>query len=279
MALWNSGVTWNSGALWSPTTPSSVTPSRNTQPKPKRSKKMRRSEYYPELLSQRPEWHMNFANKLPTYAAVLGLTPAQLNNAIADNLTLAYGLGDWISAVRELGPAATGALRVLETGTGGDAFSFTAFAPPPPPTLPAGVTLVLPGALTRTFGLVKGIKGNPSYSEAMGLDLGIVGSELAPPPPGEILAPDLTAILLPGDLNQYVRLKFLKRGHEYVVIESHRGGGAWAMLTQTNQSPYVDERDLLVAGQAEVREYRARYWDNAKPSSDWCNVLKVTVGP
>lgn len=276
MALWNSSVTWNSNALWSP---SAVPPAASQRNAKTKRNTMQRAKYYPNTLAERPEWHTNFAVKLPIYAAVLGLTPAQLNNAIADNLYLAYGLGDWISAVRELGPAATGALRVLETGTGGDPFTFTTLAPPPPPTLPAGITVVMPGALDRTFGLVQAIKGNPAYTEAMGLDMGIVGSEMAPPPPGEILAPDLSAILLPGDLNQYVRLKFLKRGHEYVVIESRRGSGAWEVLTQTNQSPYVDERDLLVAGQAEVREYRARYWDNAKPSSDWCNVVRVTVGP
>ena len=276
MPLWNSGVTWTSGALWGPAAPPSFPAPANT--KTKRST-MKRTYYYPIALAQRPEWHTNFAAKLALYGPTLGLTTAQVNNGVADNLYLAHGLGDWISAVREFGPAATGALRVLESGTGGDAFTFTAFTAPTLPTLPAGVTEVLPGALTRTFGLVQAIKGLPGYTESMGLDMGIVGSELAPPPPGTVAAPELSPTLIPGDANQYVRLKFIKRGHEYVVIQSRRGAGAWEELTQSNKSPYIDDRDLLLVGTAEVREYRARFWDNGTPSSDWCSIVKVTVGP
>ena len=222
---------------------------------------------------------MNLAAKLPGYGPGLGLLTAQINNSVADNLTLAYGLGEWIGAVRELGPAATANLRVLENGTGGDPFAFTTFAAPTPPTLPAGADPVLPGALRRVFNLVQVIKSLPGYTEAIGLDLGIVGSEVAPPPPGQIDPPELTAMVIPGNANQYVRLKFYKRGHEYAVIESRRGGGAWEQIAQSNKSPFVDERALLVPGQAEVREYRARFWDGGEPSSDWCNVLTVTVGP
>ena len=240
---------------------------------------MARKKYYPNRIEERGPWHNNLATKLAIYAGILELSPTETNQAIADNLTLAYGLGAWRLNQHTVGPACTAALADLASGTGGDPFVFPTVTVPTPPTLPVGITSVLPGALDRTFLLVKEIKAKKTYTLAMGLDMGIVGSEMAPPPPGEILAPDLSAILLPGDLNQYVRLKFLKRGHEYVVIESRRGSGAWEVLTQTNQSPYVDERDLLVAGQAEVREYRARYWDNAKPSSDWCNVVRVTVGP
>lgn len=276
MPLWNSGVSWNSGALWGPASPPSVPAPRNTKQK---ASTMQRSYYYPTVLAERPEWHTNFAAKLLIYGPMLDLSPAQINTAAADNLYLAYALGEWIKRVREFGPAATGALRVLESGTGGDGFTFTAFTPPTLPTLPGGVTEVLPGALTRTFGLVQAIKGAPGYTEAMGLDLGIVGSEQAPPPPGGVLPPELSAILIPGDANQYVRLKFIKRGHEYVVIESRRGTDAWEQLTQNNKSPYIDKRTLLNPGTAELRDYRARFWDNGQPSSDWCNVVKVTVGP
>jgi len=276
MTLWNSGVTWNSGALWGPPAVPAFPAPQNTQT---RRNTMQRANYYPALLAQRPEWHINFAAKLPIYGPTLGLTTAQINNAVADNLYLAHGLGDWISAVREFGPAATGALRVLESGTGGAAFAFTVFTAPTLPTLPAGVTEVLPGALTRTFGLVQVVKGLPGYTEAMGLDMGIVGSEVVPPPPGDVPAPELTATVIPGDANQYVRLKFFKRGHEYVVIESRRGAGAWEMIAQSNSSPYIDDRNLLAAGTAEVREYRARFWDDGTSCSDWCNVVKVTVGP
>lgn len=276
MALWSSGVTWSSGVLWGPAPPAPLPASSNTQ---RKRNNMKRSEYYPQILTAQPEWHTNFAAKAQEYGPTLPLTDAQVNHTVADNERLAYGLGDWIKQVREFGPAATGSLEVLRYGTGGAAFTFTAFNAPPLPALPPGVTEVLPGALNRTFALVQVIKGLPGYTEAIGLDMGIVGSELAAPPPGETPPPEVKATVIPGDANQYVRLKFFKRGHEYVVIESRRGAGAWEEIAQRNKSPYVDERDLLAAGMAEVREYRARFWDAGAPSSDWCDVLRVTVGP
>ena len=84
---------------------------------------------------------------------------------------------------------------------------------------------------------------------------------------------------IPGQTFEYARVKFYKDGHEYVVLECRRGNGDWEELVQSNKSPYIDNRPLLVANQAEVLEYRARFWDNGAPSSGWCDVAKVTVGP
>jgi hypothetical protein len=241
---------------------------------------MKRKYFYPADFAERPEWHANLALKLQLYGLALGLTPAEINAGVADNLLLAYALGVWITNVREYAPACTAILETLARGTGVDPFVFPTCTAPPLPTLPAGITAVLPGALDRTMRLAKRIKTLHGYTESIGLDLGIVGSELPPPPPpGEVPAPSLAATVISGDANQYVRLKFLKKGHEYVMIESRRGSGAWEELAQSNKSPFIDNRALLVAGQAEVREYRARFWDNGVPSSDWCDVAKVTVGP
>ena len=40
-----------------------------------------------------------------------------------------------------------------------------------------------------------------------------------------------------------------------------------------------DTRPLLVPGVAEVREYRAMFWDKGQPSGEWCDVAKITVSP
>ncbi len=182
--------------------------------------------------------------------------------------------------MREFGPASTASLRVLKKGTGGDPFAFTTYTVPTPPTLPVGADPVLAGALDRTFGLIKGLKGQPGFTLAMGLDMGIVGSEVpVPPPPGSFPPPDIFLKIIAGTLNQYVSVRFYKYGHEYVVIESRRGTGPWEQIAQSNKSPYIDNRDLLVAGVAEVREYRARFWDNGASTSEWCDVARITVGP
>ncbi len=208
----------------------------------------------------------------------MGLTPAEVDKAVADNLMLAYGLGDWISNVRDYAPACTSSLKDLSSGTGVTPYAFPVCTAPPPPTLPAGITGVLPGALERTFDLVQILKHSSGYTEAAGIDLGIVGSEAPAPPPGES-SPRVTVEVILGSLNEAGRIKFFKDGHMGIWLECRRNGGAWEYLTATPKSPYVDDRPLLVAGQPEVREYRARFWDDGVPNGDWCDVAKVTVGP
>lgn len=276
MALWNSGATWSSGQLWGPSAPAGPT-FENTQ---KHQPKMKRQPYYPKNLGDQPEWHTNFATKLPGYAAALTLSQAEEDAGVADNLTLAYGLGGWIVAVREHSTACTRSLETLAMGTGSTNFVFPTPQLPPPPTLPGGITGVKPGALQRTFDLVQTIKRKPGYTEEMGLDLGIVGPEAPPPPPeGDAPVPRLTMAAIPGDHHEIARGKFYKDGHEYILVECRRNGGAWESLGLFNKSPFYDERPLLVAGQAEVREYRARFFDDGQNSSGWCNVAIVTVGP
>jgi hypothetical protein len=254
MALWNSGATWSSGQLWGPSATAGPT-FENTK---KHQPNMKRQPYYPKNLGDQPEWHTNFATKLPTHAAALPLTQPEEDAGVADNLIMGYGLGGWILAVREHSTACTASLETLSSGTGAANFAFPVFTPPAPPTLPAGITGVKPGALDRIFKLVKLIKTRPGYTPEIGLDLGIIGPELPPPPPpGEEPPPRIQVKAVSGPNHQIGRVKFFKDGHEYVVIESRRAGGAWEQIAQSNKSPFLDERALLVAGQAEVREYRA----------------------
>lgn len=281
MALWNSGATWNSGVLWGPAAPPSGPPSRNRD---RKSKTMKRNDYYPNRQAEQPEWHTNFAAKLQQYGPALPLTTGQIANGAADNLLLAYGLGEWIVNVREFGPACTADLGRLLTGTGEAAFAFTGYAAPAAPALPPGADPVTPGALTRTFDLVQIIKRSPGYTEAIGLDMGVVGSEDTSGGGSSAggstdAVPRIKLSIEQGTDHQNVVLKFIKDGHEGVWIEGRRGSGGWEFLTTTTRSPWLDTRALLNATQAEVREYRARFWDGTQPKGDWCDVAKITVAP
>lgn len=277
MALWSDGSTYNSGVLWSPAIPSPGGSSRQNN-RIHNHKNMLRQDFYPSILSARPEWHTHLALKLPELGPGLPLTVAQINNGIADNLYMAYALGPWLTNIRELGPAATACVKDLAAGTGGDLFAFTPYNLPAMPVLPAGIDPMLPGALDRIFGLVKIIKGSPGYTLTKGLDMGIVGSEAPAPPPGTI-SPRITVTAISGVSHQYARVKFIKDGHEYVIIESRRGGGNWEDLGMTKTSPFTDMRPLLVAGQAEIREYRARFFDNSQPNGEYSDIARVTLSP
>lgn len=136
MALWSSGVLWSSLATWGPSAPPSGPTQRNA--KVRTHTHMKHNKFYPRSVAQRPEWHTNLAAKLLQYGPTLGLSTTQVNNGVADNLYLAYGLGDWINNVREFAPSCTAILKTLSTGTGGEAFVFTPYVAPALPTLPVG---------------------------------------------------------------------------------------------------------------------------------------------
>jgi hypothetical protein len=271
MPTWNSGAQWSAGSLWGPSSPTSPV---YTNPK-KKQRTMKRQPYYPRQQADQPEWHHNFLSKLPNYATVLELSPAQLTAALADNLTLEYAVGPWITNVRDYAPACTAALEVLAGGTGGGEFVFPLFILPPPPTLPVGADPVIPGALDRTFNLVKGIKSKPGYTLAIGIDLGIVGEEAAT----EYTRPSFTLKLEgvgPAGCN-CVKLRHKKYGHYAVAIYSKRGTGDWELLAISRETPYLDERALLVPGQPEIRQYKMRFWDSGSENGDWTDVATATV--
>ncbi|MDZ4404887.1 hypothetical protein [Prosthecobacter sp.] len=236
---------------------------------------MQRKPYYPRKVAEQPNWHFTYAEQLVLHGVSIGLVLADVTASVNDSKHLGYGLGAWLNSVREFGPGSTGQVEVLKYGTGTTPFTLPEFTAPTPP---AGLTAVLPGALARIFRYVRAIKAAPGYTEGIGLLMGIVGEELPPPPPGSGV-PRLTLALNQIPAQQQVLLKFFKDGHEGIWIESRRNGGAWEFLAISSKSPYTDTRALLVASQAEVREYRAMFWDAGQPNGEWCDVAKITVSP
>jgi hypothetical protein len=137
--------------------------------------------------------------------------------------------------------------------------------------VPAGVTAAPAGALTRLFTLIAKMKLDAGYTETIGTDLGVIGQ-----PEAEKPTPKFSATVEQGSGCQCVRLPFAKYSHMGVHIESRRGTGAHEFLAVDTESPYMDERPLLVDGQPEIREFRMRFWDKGTPNGDWTDVVKVT---
>ena len=236
---------------------------------------MKRQEYYPARQPEQPEWLANFAVKLSTYGPTIPLTAATVTAGVADARFLAYALGDWINSVREFSPSCTAALDALQSGTGVVPFVLPTMVVP---ALPAGVSAVPAGALDRIFKLVQVIKNSSGYTDAIGLDLGIVGSVALLPNATPI--PQLDAKAVAGPNGERGSLTFKKAGHMGAAIQSRRGASAtFEDIGIATTSPFVDERALLVAGVPEVREYRASDWDDGQASGDWSAVVKITVAP
>lgn len=233
---------------------------------------MKRQSWYPSRIADQIPWHENFRTKLPTYTVTLGLEQARVDAAVAGSRYTVYVLSEWLAAARAFGPAATEAVDELLSGTGTDPITLPEFNAP---VLPTGVVPVAPGVLERTFDLVVEIKNADAYTDTIGADLGVLGSVDSV----QHATPELKLELLAGSVNQHVRLVFKKFGHLGVTMDSRRGNGGWEFLGIDTESPYVDERPLLVAGTPEIREYRARFWDKGTPNGDWTDVAKITVSP
>lgn len=264
---WDTG-TWDTGT-WDAAGP---TPPLNyflLKPKPKNT--MIRQRYYPSRIGDQVNWLDNYATKLPVYGTTLGLDPAVVTASVNDAKWGNYVLGTWLSAERQFSLSTTDAVDDVLVGTGPDAIVLPTFVAP---ALPAGVTAALPGLLNRIFNLVAQIKLAAAYTEAIGTDLGIVGTEEAPKS-----APKFSAAAVQGPDCQCVKLTFYKYGHMGVTIEGRRGAGAWEFLAIDTENPYMDERPLLVAGTPEVREYRMRFWDKGTPNGDWTDIVRITVSP
>jgi len=241
-------------------------------PKPLNNRtKMKRTNYFPSRIGDQVNWLDNYAVKLPIHGPTLGVVAGDVTASVNDAKYGNYVLGTWLSAVRNFSPSTTDAVDDVLTGEGAANVVLPTFVTP---TLPAGVTAVPPGVLNRIFALIAKMKLSSNYAEAIGTDLGIVGSEAT-----EKALPKFSAELLQGAGCQCVKLTFAKYGHMGVYIESRRGTGAWEFQAIDTESPYMDERPLLAAGTPEVREYRMRFWDKGTPNGDWTDVVKVTVSP
>jgi hypothetical protein len=231
---------------------------------------MKRQNYYPSRIADQVAWQTNFRTKLPGYQTTLGLTAGQVTAIVADANWIIFVLGSWLAAIRTWTPSTTDYVEEIQMGSGAPALPvFTAPAPP------AGVTSVPAGALLRIFDFVQDIKNAAGYTDTIGMDLGIIGAEESADHP----LPKMKTKVEDGVGCQCVRITFSKYGHMGVYMESRRNGGAWEFLGIDTESPYLDNRPLLVAGQAETREYRMRYWDKGTPNGDWTDVAKETVGP
>ncbi|MCX6899232.1 MAG: hypothetical protein NT105_11065 [Verrucomicrobia bacterium] len=145
---------------------------------PKKGKRVKRNTYYPSRVNDQITWLENFRNKLSGYATALGLTTEQVTAAVGDARWLIYVLQSWLGAARAWSLACTDAATMAQSGDGSALMALPVFTAPTPTT---GVVAVNTGALDRIFALAQTIKDSSGYTDSIGSDLGIVGSEQAAP--------------------------------------------------------------------------------------------------
>jgi hypothetical protein len=234
---------------------------------------MRHHRFYPSRQGNELRWLANFRDKLPGYAAVLGLTAAQVAAALADCAWLEYLLTVWLPAERAFDQACTEALLTARAGTGAGAMSLPTFNPPGPPS---GVSAVAPGAQERILALVQALKRSGKCTETIALDLCIVGSATT--------GPDLTTlmpVLKAMVSGNAVHLKWGWQGKRVWLstceVQVDRGDGkAFGVLTMATRPGCVDKHPF--PAERTLWSYKAVYRANDARVGQWSQTVSVAVG-
>ena len=225
-------------------------------------------DYLPTSDSHLLVWFNNFTSKFGTYAPALGFTAAEVT-AVTDDYHMLTFVINGAEATRTASIMRTSYKNVLRDGPIGTVQP----NPPTIPSVPVPATIVPPGILPRMRALVQRIKAQPAYTDTIGNDLGIVGTDSAVTrtKPGVDVTPE------PGSV---VRIDWIKAGYDGVLVESQRGDEVvWTSLGVDMQSPYTDSRNPLHPGAPEVRRYRLRYVQGDEPTGDYTDVVTVTTTP
>lgn len=238
---------------------------------------MAKEFYLPNGDQERAAWLSNFAQKLPTHAATLAVTPAEQTSAAGDAAMFSYmvNLVETFTTEKEERVSYKNLLR--DGPLGAPAGNFPAL-----PAIPAPPALVLPGIFSRIRQLVQRIKNHPAYTESMGKDLGIVGADQNSE--RSTLKPDLKLRLSGGS----VQVIWKKSTADAIRIECDRGTGAspsalaapapspaWQLVGIDTQPDFTDTTPITAPA---VWKYRAIYLIKDEPVGQWSDVASITVG-
>jgi hypothetical protein len=226
---------------------------------------MSKKEYYlPRADNDKNVWINNLNSKLGTYAATLGLSAADITALNNDTLMFTYliNVTEIITNYKKLRVDHKNLLRDGPIGAAGGAM-------PAAPALPSVPTAVAPGIFPRVTQLVQRIKTNANYTEAIGKDLGIVGSQQMMN--ATEMKPTIKLVFKGGQ----VEVQWVKGDADAIRIETDKGTGTWQFLAVDTIPHYTDT--AAITGPA-VWKYRAMYLLNDELVGQWSDMVSIAVG-
>ena len=225
---------------------------------------MPKSYYLPSDDAGRLGWITNFAAKLPSYFAALGLTQADVDSATADAAFFAYCL----KAQQQVAAYSQQWTTYKNSARDGGAASLG--LAPVAPNLGAAPAPVAPGIIPRAKALVARIKVAPGYTDAIGQALQIIGTDNPVDP--STLKPVLDVSL---DAGQVV-IGWTKQGMDGIELQVDRGDGkGFIFLAIDTIVPYTDTQALPAA--AAVWKYKAIYLQADQRVGSWSDVVSLPV--
>lgn len=229
---------------------------------------MAKSRYLPSSDPAKVAWLANFATKLPTYQALFGLTAAEVAQVTADNVLVQY-IWAYVNGSRTRAADLNAFRKALFDGP---AFPALPAVPAPAPFAMAGAAPALtpPDVFGRIGTLATRLKAHPSYTLAIGEDLGVEGTEQIFDPEG--LKPGLSTRMVAGGVCEIIWSKGKAGALE---IEVDRGQG-WVFLAIDTVPNYQDTHPVP-AGQSALWKYRAIYRIGDERVGQWSDVIQVAV--
>jgi hypothetical protein len=229
---------------------------------------MKKKFYLPNQEAARAAWLNNFINKLAGgYAATFGL-------GLADMGLLKSFLLYYVALIAQLENARKNVKDLTKykddfcnspRGSALVAFSPSTVSLPPLPT--EG------GMWADVRFWVNSIKKNANYTESIGIDLGVIGSDTTFDP--TTFKPVMNSVKVqPGP---HIIIDFGKDLTDGCNFYCRTNGGAWEKRAYDTNPPYDDYTPLAVAGTAEKREYRCRAVINDDEIGVYSDIETLTV--
>jgi hypothetical protein len=208
----------------------------------------------------------NFALKLPGYAAILGVTPAEVTSVANDAAMFNYTM-DAQEAFKTHKQNVSNYKNALRDGPDSAPGAF----PVAPPLAPAPA-LVNDGIFTRISNLAVRMKRHPAYKEAMGEDMGIVGDEQV------IDIPNLKPVLN-SRLDVGRPLILWKRGpaDSIDIYVDRKDGLGFVYLANDSQPDYLDTFPVPAGVTTAVWDYKAVYKIGDDQVGQFSEPISVTV--
>jgi hypothetical protein len=205
---------------------------------------------------------------LPSYATVLGVSAASIASQAQDADYLTYCIKSQTVLQNSARQIAAWKNLIRDGGalppTGG----------PVAPTMPAPIAMVAPGIEPRFRAFVRDIKSSPGYNSAIGIALGIQGSEQAGPDLATI-APKLTATLIGGHVEIAWGWQGFGGALDMIEIQVNRGTG-YALLTYDTTPGYTDTAPLPATPTKWT--YKAIFRLGDSQTGQWSAESAITVG-
>jgi hypothetical protein len=224
---------------------------------------MSKNHYLPQADKDRIVWFNNFVSKFAPSAVGLGFVAADVT-AVNNDAAMFQYLVNQVETYTSAKEQRVNFRDLIKNGPIGKLGGSLPVAPVAP-TLPA---MVAPGILPRLSQLVRRIKVSPTYTEAIGRDLGIIGAE-------QTLTLDsmkpVLKLVFKGGL---VEVQWTKGDADAVHIEADKGDG-WKFLAVDTVPHYPDTTVITAPG---LWKYRAIYLVGDERVGQWSDVASISVG-